>query len=96
MVQAGEPYVDSVTRELEEELGTRDAILREYSRFLFDEPGNRLWYAVFSVVSNAPLRLWAEETSEARFVRPELALEEARSLPYCLDSLQALCLYLDT
>ncbi|MEV1658093.1 hypothetical protein ABZQ72_02190 [Pseudomonas aeruginosa] len=48
-----------------------------------------------SAVSDAPLRLQAEEISEARFIRPELALEEARSLPYCPDSLQALRLYLD-
>lgn len=95
MVQAGEPYADSAARELEEELGIRDAVLREHGRFFFDEPGNRLWCAVFSAVSDAPLRLQAEEISEARFIRPELALEEARSLPYCPDSLQALRLYLD-
>ncbi|WP_121493764.1 NUDIX domain-containing protein, partial [Pseudomonas aeruginosa] len=94
-VQAGEPYADSAARELEEELGIRDAVLREHGRFFFDEPGNRLWCAVFSAVSDAPLRLQAEEISEARFIRPELALEEARSLPYCPDSLQALRLYLD-
>ena len=94
MVQAGEPYADSAARELEEELGIRDAVLREHGRFFFDEPGNRLWCAVFSAVSDAPLRLQAEEISEARFIRPELALEEARSLPYCPDSLQALRLYL--
>lgn len=88
-------YADSAARELEEELGIRDAVLREHGRFFFDEPGNRLWCAVFSAVSDAPLRLQAEEISEARFIRPELALEEARSLPYCPDSLQALRLYLD-
>ncbi|MCO3718471.1 NUDIX hydrolase [Pseudomonas aeruginosa] len=81
MVQAGEPYADSAAR--------------ARGRFFFDEPGNRLWCAVFSAVSDAPLRLQAEEISEARFIRPELALEEARSLPYCPDSLQALRLYLD-
>lgn len=60
MVQAGEPYADSAARELEEELGIRDAVLREHGRFFFDEPGNRLWCAVFSAVSDAPLRLQAE------------------------------------
>lgn len=33
MVQAGEPYADSAARELEEELGIRDAVLREHGRF---------------------------------------------------------------
>ncbi|MEG7273233.1 NUDIX domain-containing protein, partial [Pseudomonas aeruginosa] len=37
IVQAGEPYTDSAARELKEELGTREAVLREHGRFFFDE-----------------------------------------------------------
>lgn len=91
MVQEGEDYVLSAARELEEELGIAGVPLREHGRFYFDEPGNRLWGAVFSAVSDAPLRLQPEEVMEARF----MSLDEAQALENCCpDSLKALRLYL--
>ncbi|MFE1816034.1 NUDIX hydrolase YfcD [Metapseudomonas otitidis] len=91
MVQEGEDYALSAARELEEELGIAGVPLREHGRFYFDEPGNRLWGAVFSAVSDAPLRLQPEEVMEARF----MSLDEAQALKNCCpDSLKALCLYL--
>lgn len=91
MVQEGEDYALSAVRELEEELGIAGVPLREHGRFYFDEPGNRLWGAVFSAVSDAPLRLQPEEVMEARF----MSLDEAQALENCCpDSLKALRLYL--
>lgn len=91
MVQEGEDYALSAARELEEELGIAGVPLREHGRFYFDEPGNRLWGAVFSAVSDAPLRLQPEEVMEARF----MSLDEAQTLENCCpDSLKALRLYL--
>lgn len=91
MVQEGEDYALSAARELEEELGIAGVPLREHGRFYFDEPGNRLWGAVFSAVSDAPLRLQPEEVMEARF----MGLDEAQALENCCpDSLKALRLYL--
>lgn len=91
MVQEGEDYAPSAARELEEELGIAGVPLREHGRFYFDEPGNRLWGAVFSAVSDAPLRLQPEEVMEARF----MSLDEAQALENCCpDSLKALRLYL--
>lgn len=91
MVQVGEDYALSAARELEEELGIAGVPLREHGRFYFDEPGNRLWGAVFSAVSDAPLRLQPEEVMEARF----MSLDEAQALENCCpDSLKALRLYL--
>lgn len=91
MVQEGEDYALSAARELEEELGIAGVPLREHGRFYFDEPGNRLWGAVFSAVSDAPLRLQPEEVMEARF----MSLDEAQALDNCCpDSLKALRLYL--
>ncbi|MBO2929118.1 NUDIX hydrolase YfcD [Metapseudomonas otitidis] len=91
MVQEGEDYTLSAARELEEELGIAGVPLREHGRFYFDEPGNRLWGAVFSAVSDAPLRLQPEEVMEARF----MSLDEAQALENCCpDSLKALRLYL--
>jgi isopentenyldiphosphate isomerase len=94
MVGEGESYAESAARELAEELGIVDVALREHGRFYFTEPGNRLWGAVFSAVSDAPLVLQPEEVLEAHFIAPSQALSDALEKPYCPDSLQALRLYL--
>ena len=77
-------------RQLAEELGVSGVSLSFHERFFFDQPGNRLWCAVFSAVWDGPLRLQPEEVSEARFVPLATALDESRTLPYCPDSLAAL------
>ncbi len=94
MVQHGESYAESAARELEEELGIGGVTLREHGRFFFEQPGNRLWGAVFSAVSDAPLRLQPEEVLEARFVTIEAALAAAENQPFCPDSLEAFKRYL--
>ncbi|MEX6501557.1 NUDIX hydrolase [Pseudomonas sp. 25A3E] len=94
MVLADESYAESAARELAEELGIGGVELREHERFFFDQLDNRLWCAVFSAVSDAPLRLQPEEVLEARFIAPEQALDEALAKPYCPDSLEALRRYL--
>ncbi|KAF1053941.1 MAG: putative Nudix hydrolase YfcD [Stenotrophomonas maltophilia] len=95
MVLEGESYAGSAARELEEELGIGGVELREHGTFFFDSPDNRLWCAVFSAVSDAPLRLQPEEVAQARFIDPHDVLAEARSgTPYCPDSLVALRKYL--
>lgn len=94
MVGEGESYADSAARELFEELGIASVPLHEHGRFFFDEPGNRLWGAVFSAVSDAPLVLQPEEVMEAHFIAPSQALSDAVEKPFCPDSLQALRLYL--
>ena len=92
--EPGESSEAALARELHEELGIAGVPLREHGRFHFAEPGNRLWGAVFSAVSDAPLLLQPEEVLEARFIAPQQALAEAQAKPYCPDSLQALRLYL--
>lgn len=93
MVGVDESYADSAARELEEELGVSGVALRFHEKFYFDQPGNRLWCAVFSAVWDGPLRLQPEEVSEARFIAVEQAELESASLPYCPDSLAALQRY---
>ncbi|EKT4468294.1 NUDIX hydrolase [Pseudomonas putida] len=93
MVAAGESYAESAARELAEELGIADVELRFHERFYFDQPDNRLWCAVYSAVSDGPLRLQPEEVSEARFIGLEQAERESLSEPYCPDSLAALQRY---
>jgi isopentenyldiphosphate isomerase len=95
MVQAEESYAESAARELEEELGIAGVELRAHGTFFFDQPDNRLWCAVFSAVSDAPLSLQPEEVLEAKFIDPHQALAEAKAgTPYCPDSLAALRKYL--
>ncbi|OLU25652.1 NUDIX hydrolase [Pseudomonas sp. PA15(2017)] len=94
MVAAGEGYAQSAERELAEELGIRDAVLRDHGRFFFDQPENRIWCAVFSAVSDAPLVLQPEEVLEARFMTLEAAQLDIRHKTYCPDSLVALDHYL--
>ncbi|MBJ9974719.1 NUDIX hydrolase [Pseudomonas sp. S75] len=93
MVGAHESYAESAARELEEELGIADAPLRFHERFYFDQPGNRLWCAVFSAVSDAPLRLQPEEVMEARFMTLAQAEAQSQVKDYCPDSLAALQRY---
>ena len=94
MVAAGEQYAESAARELAEELGIHGVPLREVGRFFFDQPDNRLWCAVFSAVSDAPLVLQPEEVLEARFMPIDQVLDEIGEKDYCPDSLQALQHYL--
>ncbi|MCY1557609.1 putative Nudix hydrolase YfcD [compost metagenome] len=94
MVLVSESYAESAARELQEELGIGGVELHEHQRFFFDQADNRLWCAVFSAVSDAPLVLQPEEVLEAHFISPRQALSEAFDKPYCPDSLQALRYYL--
>ncbi|WP_373568487.1 MULTISPECIES: NUDIX hydrolase [unclassified Pseudomonas] len=94
MVQPDETYAESAARELEEELGVGGVALRDHGRFLFDERGNRLWCAVFSAVSDSPLRLQPEEVLEACFLPIEQARRLSEQKPCCPDSLVALQTYL--
>jgi len=94
MVQADESYAESAARELEEELGVRDVALHAHERFFFDQPGNRLWCAVFSAVWDGPLTLQPQEVLEARFIPVAEVMRETEHKSYCPDSLAALKRYL--
>jgi isopentenyl-diphosphate delta-isomerase len=93
MVAADESYAESAARELEEELGVCGVELRFHEKFFFDQPGNRLWCAVFSAVWDGPLRLQPEEVIEARFANLEQVEIDQQQLAYCPDSLAALQRY---
>lgn len=94
MVQADESYAQSAARELAEELGISGVTLRAHEQFFFDQPGNRLWCAVFSAIWDGPLTLQPEEVLEARFIPVAQVLRETEQKPYCPDSLAALKRYL--
>ena len=79
---------------LAEELGVSGVTLRDHERFFFDQPGNRLWCAVFSAIWDGPLTLQPEEVLQARFIPVAEVLRETAQKPYCPDSLAALKRYL--
>ncbi|WP_297846382.1 NUDIX domain-containing protein, partial [Pseudomonas sp.] len=87
-------YAESAARELEEELGVGGVTLSAHEHFFFDQPGNRLWCAVFSAVWDGPLTLQPEEVLQARFIPVAEVLQETVHKPYCPDSLAALKRYL--
>lgn len=90
MVGPDEDEALAARRELREELGIDSDRLKAHGSFFFDEPGNRIWGSVFSVVSDEPLRLQPEEVLEARFVTLVELAGLLERLPLCADSLQAL------
>jgi len=94
MVQGDETYAESAARELEEELGVSGVELTAHEQFFFDQPGNRVWCAVFSAVWDGPLELQPEEVLEARFMPVQQALDESATEPYCPDSVAALLRFL--
>jgi isopentenyldiphosphate isomerase len=94
MLQSGESYAESAARELAEELGIEDVALREHGRFLFEQPDNRLWCAVFSAISDAPLILQPEEVLQAQFLPLNRVSALITQQPFCPDSLVALQHYL--
>lgn len=96
MLQADESYAESAARELEEELGIAGVELREHGRFRFEQPNNRLWCAVFSAISDAPLILQAEEVQQALFVELSALAQLSAQQPFCPDSLLALQRFLAT
>ncbi|MFR0674338.1 NUDIX hydrolase [Enterobacterales bacterium AW_CKDN230030176-1A_HGKHYDSX7] len=95
MVAAGERYDDSAARELREELGVSGVALQFHDTFFFDQPGNRVWCAVYSATWDGPLRLQPEEVSEAHFMSLAQVETDCRWQPYCPDSLVALQHVLD-
>ncbi|WP_434772623.1 NUDIX hydrolase [Pseudomonas entomophila] len=95
MVAAGESYDESAARELREELGVSGVALHFHDTFFFDQPGNRVWCAVYSATWDGPLQLQPEEVSEARFLSLAQVETDCRWQPYCPDSLVALQHVLD-
>lgn len=87
MVGVDESDAQSAARELAEELGICDVTLQAHGSLYFDHPDNRLWCAIFSAVSDAPLRLQPEEVLEAYFIAVEQLPNWFAERSLCPDSL---------
>jgi len=78
VVLAGESYEESARRELEEELGIKDAALTSHFTFFYKEGKNQVWGKVYSCTHDGDFTLQAEEVESGFFAAPGavLALSE--------------------
>ena len=87
VVLAGETYDESAQRELEEELGVRDAVLTPHFTFQYEDGKNLVWGRVYSCIHDGELTLQAEEVESGFFAAPDeviaLSKEEAFT-PDCI------------
>ena len=92
VVQIGESYEESATREVEEELGLAKVPLERQFDFYFEEIDNRVWGRFFLCRHEGPFRLQTEEIDAAFFCSVERLLGGDLE-PLTPDSLYALRCY---
>ena len=90
VVQAGETYLESAHRELQEEMGVAGADLTERFDFWIDHADARAWGRVYTCLWDGELRLQAEEVELAFEVSVEDALAGKLEGPVTPDSLEGL------
>jgi 8-oxo-dGTP pyrophosphatase MutT (NUDIX family) len=94
VVLAGETYEQGAARELEEEMGIRDVLLRRLFDFYFEDEHTRLWGCAFSCAYNGAVVLQEEEVESGAFVPVSDILRRAETEPYTPDGLYVLRRYL--
>ena len=72
----GETYEESAYREANEELGLRDVVLTEHFKMYYEDEQSRSFGRAYSCVCDGPFVLQPEEVASARFVRPQVILED--------------------
>jgi len=95
VVLAGETYDESALREVDEELGIKNADLAPHFTFFYEEGINRVWGRVYSCIHDEELTLQPEEV-ESGFFSPlveVLALSEVE--PFTPDGLYVLRRFLN-
>ncbi|MDX2170400.1 MAG: NUDIX domain-containing protein [Deltaproteobacteria bacterium] len=85
VVGAGESYDDGARRELAEEIGVRDAAPEPLFGFAWEDAGNQVHGRVYRVVTDAPLRLQAEEIQHGEWLLPAAVDARIARDPFCPD-----------
>ena len=75
-VKSGEDYVDTAKRELEEEIGFKDADLKFVFKFKYETRSTKVISSVFSCVFDGKVKLQKSEVDEGFFV----GLSDAKKL----------------
>ena len=94
VVLAGESYDASARRELEEELGLRDAALIPHFTFFYENGNNQVWGRVYSCVHDGELTLQAEEVESGFFTDPEEVVALSEKEKFTPDGIYVLKRYL--
>jgi isopentenyldiphosphate isomerase len=95
VVVAGESYDEAARRELAEELGIADIVLRRVVSLRFDDQDNHINGMVYSCTWDGPVQLQVEEIESGEWLDLDVVAERTQSVPFCPDGLEALCRYLD-
>jgi 8-oxo-dGTP pyrophosphatase MutT (NUDIX family) len=95
VVLAGETYEESAARELEEELGIRNAPLTRLFNFYFEDESTRVWGGAFSCIYDGELVLQEEEVEYVELMTIEDILRRAETEPFTPDGLYVVRRYLE-
>jgi 8-oxo-dGTP pyrophosphatase MutT (NUDIX family) len=95
VVAVDETYEMCAYRELEEEMGIRDAPLTRLFEFYFADARARVWGEVFACIYDGAIVLQEEEVESGEFLSIHAIQQRAQSDLYTPDGLMALSRYLD-
>ncbi|KPJ97874.1 MAG: NUDIX hydrolase [Desulfobacterales bacterium SG8_35] len=95
VVLDGESYDESARRELEEELGIRDAVLTPHFTFFYEEGTNQVWGRVYSCIHDEEMTLQAEEIESGFFADPAQVLALSKTKKFTPDGIHVLKRYLE-
>lgn len=90
VVLAGETYEQAALRELAEELGINDAVLRQLFDFYYEDEHIRVWGRAYSCVYDGEVVLQEEEVESVQFLEIEEVLRLAAQEAFTPDSLYLL------
>ena len=96
VVLAGESYIEGALRELEEELGIRNAPLQSLFEFYHTDANGRVWGAAYRCVYDGAVTLQEEEVESGAFMAVDNVFEAAATQPFTPDGLYVLRRYADT
>jgi len=94
VVLAGESYDESASRELEEELGIKDAVLTSHFTFCHEDVSNLVWGRVYSCTYDGEMSLQEEEIESGFFMTPDKVIALSEKESFTPDGLYVLKRYL--
>jgi isopentenyldiphosphate isomerase len=95
VVLAHESVEAAAARELEEELGIKDAVLSPLSNFYYEDAGNRVFGKAYACMFDGALRLQKEEIESGGFYSIGEIFSSMDKEPYTPDGIYVLKRYLE-
>lgn len=90
VVLANESYIESATRELQEELGITDVPLEFLFHHYFEDDTIKVWGGVYRCYHDGPFLLQEEEIEYGRFINIDDVLNSTLEEPFCPDGVDIL------